>query len=203
MNILFKNIALKVAQGIYYIIKRIENGVERQKHIEFVKSFASSDIFYCKSFNYRIIGAPHISIGKNFEIGVDFRMEAIDTYYNFHYDPKINIGDNVRVGDYSHIGCIENIEIGDGVLIANKVFITDHFHGGINKDDFDLPPKYRPLSSKPVKIGNNVWIGDNVSIMPGVTIGNNVIVGANSVVTKSFPDNAIIAGCPAKIIRYL
>ena len=57
------------------------------------------------------------------------------------------------------------------------------------------------MSCKPVKIGNNVWLGDNVSIMPGVTLGNNVIVGANAVVTHSFPDNVVVAGVPAKMIK--
>ena len=102
-----------------------------------------------------------------------------------------------------HIGCIESIEIGDNVLLGSKVYVTDHFHGSITKEDIDVPPILRPLSSKPVKIGNNVWIGDNVCIMPGVTLGNNVIVGANAVVTKSFPDNSVIVGVPAKVIKML
>lgn len=50
---------------------------------------------------------------------------------------------------------------------------------------------------------NNVWIGDNVCIMPGVTIGDNVIIDANAVVTRNFPANTVIAGVPAKIIKEL
>lgn len=65
------------------------------------------------------------------------------------------------------------------------------------------PPSKRPLSSKPVDIGNNVWIGEGVCIMPGVTIGDNVIIGANAVVTHSFPNNVVIAGVPARIIKSL
>ena len=56
---------------------------------------------------------------------------------------------------------------------------------------------------KKVSIGNNVWIGGGVTILPGVSLGNNVVVGAGSVVTKSFPDNVIIAGNPATIIKKL
>ncbi|MGL4673104.1 DapH/DapD/GlmU-related protein, partial [Cetobacterium sp.] len=56
---------------------------------------------------------------------------------------------------------------------------------------------------KPVKIGNNVWIGGRSVICPGVTLGDNVVVAAGSVVTKSFPNNCIIGGNPAKTIRMI
>ena len=55
--------------------------------------------------------------------------------------------------------------------------------------------------AKPVKIGNDVWIGGNVTILPGVTIGNNVVVAAGAVVTKDVPDNCVVGGVPARVIK--
>jgi len=57
--------------------------------------------------------------------------------------------------------------------------------------------------AKPIRIGNDVWIGGNVTIMPGLTIGNNVVIAAGAVVTKDVPDNSLVAGIPAKKIRDL
>ena len=57
--------------------------------------------------------------------------------------------------------------------------------------------------AEPVVIGNNVWIGGSVTILPGVTIGNNVTVGAGAVVTRDVPDNVVVAGNPAKVIRHI
>ena len=64
-----------------------------------------------------------------------------------------------------------------------------------------IPNKRNLISKGPVKIENNVWIGEGACILPNVTIGANSIVGANSVVTKSFPTNSIIGGVPAKLIK--
>ena len=57
--------------------------------------------------------------------------------------------------------------------------------------------------AKPVRIGNDVWIGGNVTILPGVTIGNNVVVAAGAVVTKDIPDNTLVGGVPAKKLKDL
>ena len=59
------------------------------------------------------------------------------------------------------------------------------------------------ITCKPVRIKRNVWIGANATILPGVTIGENAVVGAGSVVTKDVPDNAVVAGNPARLIRFL
>jgi len=150
-----------------------------------------------------ISGMQYMEIGYNFHCGKNTWIEAIDKYQKQVFQPRLLIGDNFSMQYNCHIGCIESIEIGNNVLLGSKVYITDHYHGSITKDDIDVPPIERPLSSKPVKIGDNVWIGDNVTILPGVTLGNNVIVGANAVVTKSFPDNAVIAGVPAKVLKML
>ena len=173
--------------------------------------------FYQKSF-YRangvflgprcyVSGKRYISLGRNFRAREGLRLEAIDSYGRQNFEPEISIGSNVTLNDYVHIGCIENIQIGDNVLIASKVFITDHNHG-VYSDRSEVAssnpatsPSERHLISRSVTIGDNVWIGENVSILPGVRLGSGCIVGANSVVTKSFPENTILAGNPAKIIR--
>lgn len=149
-------------------------------------------------------GEKHILIGENFNCGVRFRVEAIDEYLGFKFNPKIVIGNNVRINHDCHIGAINEIVIGNGVLIASKVFITDHYHGRIESNAILVSPFERPLYSKgSVEIKNNVWIGEGVVIMPNVTIGENSIVGANSVVTKSIPPNSVVGGNPAKILRSL
>lgn len=87
------------------------------------------------------------------------------------------------------------IEIGNHVQITNDVRFYTHGGGWVFRDkypDFDTFGK--------IIIGNNVYIGNCALIMPGVTVGNNVIIGAGSVVTKSVPDNSIVAGNPAKYI---
>lgn len=86
------------------------------------------------------------------------------------------------------------LEIGEGTIWAFNVCIQTGDH------DLHDNTKYKTGS---VKIGKNCWIAHAVTITAGVQLGDNVVVGANSVVTKSFPDNVVIAGCPAKIIRQL
>lgn len=115
------------------------------------------------------------------------------------------IGDNVEMGDMTHIVAFERVEIGDNVLIASKCFISDTNHGsykGENQDGPDIPPNMRRLVTKPVKIGSNVWIGENVVILAGAKIGNGCIVGANSVISNCIEDNTIVVGNGNVIKRY-
>ncbi len=118
--------------------------------------------------------------------------------------PVIKIGSKCRFGFCNHISAIRNITIGNHVLTGSYVLISDNSHGSTGHEILNTPPLDRPLFSKgEVCIGNNVWIGDKVSILAGVHIGNNTIIGANSVVTKDIPENCIAAGIPAKVIKRL
>lgn len=149
-------------------------------------------------------GGQYITIGENFNCGYRLRLEAFDDHLGHKFNPKITIGNNVSINFDCHIGAMNEIEIGDGVLIASKVFITDHYHGEISSEAIMIPPSERKLFSKgSVKIEKNVWIGESVAILPGVTIGENSIIGANSVITKNIPKNSVVGGNPARIIKTL
>ena len=119
--------------------------------------------------------------------------------------PLIQFGSGVQINDSVHIGAIESVTIRDHVLIASRVFISDHNHGCYSGPCLHSCPESRPferpLTSSPVLIEENVWIGESVSILPGVTIGRGSIIGAQSVVSKSVPPNCIAVGAPAKVIK--
>lgn len=112
------------------------------------------------------------------------------------YGTNITLGSNVYMNFNCFILDVSPVTIGDNAMLAPNVQIYTATH--------PLEAKARNSGqeySKPISIGNNVWIGGNAVICPGVTLGNNVVVGAGSVVTKSFPDDVVIAGNPARIIK--
>ncbi|KQT34340.1 DapH/DapD/GlmU-related protein [Methylophilus sp. Leaf414] len=168
-------------------------------------SWLFTQIFYHQARLIRypvyIRGKRHIQWGKGFTTGVGLRMDAF-----VENGIAIDIGHGVQLNDYVHIAAIESVTIGNDVLIASKVFITDHNHGSYGKDaphsSPATPPASRPLISAPVVIGDRVWLGENVSVLAGVTIGEGVVVAANSVVTHDLPPNTIAAGAPARIIKH-
>ena len=152
-------------------------------------------------FPFDIRGKKYIKYGKNFTTGTGCRIEA---YKFFSDSPKLIIGNNVQINDYVHLACGQSLIIEDDVLIASKVYISDINHGNYSGENHSFPAekaKNRKIFSKPVKICENVWIGENAIILPGIEIGKNSIIGAGSVVTKNVPENCIVAGNPARIIK--
>lgn len=139
----------------------------------------------------------NIIYGKGFTTGYACRISASK-------ESKIEIGENVILGDYVQIQSSHSVKIGNNVLFASRIFVGDSNHGiysGNNQTDPSSPPNDRPLQLMSIAIGNNVWIGNNVSIIGNVVIGDGVVVGANSVVNKNLESNCIYAGIPAKKIK--
>lgn len=149
-----------------------------------------------------LLGGKFISIGNNSGVGKRVILNAWNNYKNVKYLPEIYIGNNVWIGDDCHITAINKIIIGNNVLLGRKIFITYHSHGEATKASISEAPSYRKLISKgPVIIEDNVWIGEKATILSNVKIGKNSIIGANSVVTKDVPENSVVGGIPAKIIK--
>lgn len=147
-------------------------------------------------------GLENVYIGNGFQSGERLKLRTFSEWAGERHNPKITIGNNVSLQSDCHISAIDSVEIGNDVLIASFVFISDHQHGNKNYTDLNFPPLKRELSSKgPVVIEEKVWIGEKVTILPGVIIGRSSIIGAGSVVTKSIPPFSIACGNPAKVIK--
>lgn len=153
-------------------------------------------------FPINIRGKQFMKIGSGLTTGINVRLMAAAHYGS---PAVLHIGRDVNINDSVHIGAIEQVVIGDHVLVGSRVFISDHNHGNYQGPHAEsapgIPPAYRPLSSRPVRIGNSVWLGEQVCILPGVSIGDGAIVGASSVVTHDVPPNSIAVGNPARVIR--
>lgn len=126
-------------------------------------------------------------VGKNFSMFPPFFTD---------FGKNIHIGDDVFINAGCKFQDQGGIYIGDGAFIGHAVVLATLNH------DLD-PEKRAQLHPAPVHIGKRVWIGANATVTPGVTIGDNAVVAAGAVVTKDVPENAVVGGVPAKVIKYL
>ena len=152
-----------------------------------------------------IFGADHIKIGVFFRAGRIFWLEAVTQYHSSNFNPQLSIGNNVSCGDGCHIAAAYSVIIGNNVLMGSKVHITDHLHGKYkeySQSNPSEPPLMRDLSGYQVKIGDNVFIGDGVVVLPGADVGDGVVIGANSVVTGALPPKTVCIGSPAIPVKF-
>ena len=129
-------------------------------------------------------------------LGKTGRNIKINPPFHCDYGYNIEVGENFYAKDNLTVLDVGKVRIGDNAVIAPNVSIYTAGHP-IHPDSRNSGYEY----GIDVTIGDNVWIGGNVCILPGVTIGDNVVIGAGSVVTKDLPDNVIAAGNPCRIIR--
>lgn len=163
----------------------------------------TTDVYFRPYVN-SLKGVKYLHIGNYTGFGTMAVVNAFDRYHDQTFHPNITIGERCSFGDFVHITAIHRIEIGNSVLTGRWVTITDNSHGNLDDESLCIRPGDRRLVSKgPVKIGNNVWIGDKATILPGVTIGDGAVVAANAVVTKDVPAYSLVAGVPAKVVKVL
>ena len=141
----------------------------------------------------------YLHISKNVRAKNFIKIECFDVWNDKKLEPKLILSKNVIINNNFTAYISSNCEIGEDTIIAHNVTIVTENHG--TNPEIDAPYHRQDLVSNPVFIGKNCWIGANVVILPGARLGDNCVVGANSVVNKCFPDNCIIGGSPAKILK--
>lgn len=137
------------------------------------------------------------------------RKELIQTIFGtvgeeVHVEPglRVDYGENIHVGEnfYANFNSVLldvcPIHIGRNVMLGPRVSLVTPEHP-INPVERNSGLEF----GRPITIGDNCWLGADVTVIGGVTLGDNVVVGAGSVVTKSFDDNVVIAGNPARVIK--
>lgn len=179
---------------------------EKEKMIKGEMYFANDEVLVKERLKARRL---FNEFNNTSEVELEKRTEILKMLFgnvakNIYIEPsfKCDYGYNITVGDnfFANYDCVMldvcPITIGNNVMLAPGVHIYTATHP---LDPIERSSGYE--YGKPVKIGNNVWLGGRSVVCPGVTIGNNVVVAAGAVVTKDVPDNVVVGGNPAKIIK--
>jgi acetyltransferase-like isoleucine patch superfamily enzyme len=131
-----------------------------------------------------------VSLGRWSWVGDDCKLRV--------HAGKLEIGAKTVIGQECTFSTYESITLGRECIVADRSMFIDFDHAVML---IESPIRQQGLYSKPVRIGHNVWVGYGAAFLRGTTTGNNAIVGTYAVVTKDVPDNAVVAGSPARLIR--
>lgn len=149
-------------------------------------------------------GLCFVGPGVNFEIGRNATVRLGRWSWIGHgckirvHEGELSIGARTVFGQECTISAFEHISIGRECIVADRVMIIDFDHGMV---EVERPIREQGIYKRAVNIGHNVWIGYGACFLRGVTVGDNSVVGTSSVVTCDVPENAVVGGIPAKVIR--
>jgi acetyltransferase-like isoleucine patch superfamily enzyme len=114
------------------------------------------------------------------------------------HEGEVEIGAKTVMGQECTISAFQHVSIGRECILADRVMLIDFDHGVA---EVDRPIRLQGIYKRDVRVGHNVWIGYGACVLRGVNVGHNSVIGTNSVVTREVPENAVVGGVPARIIR--
>jgi acetyltransferase-like isoleucine patch superfamily enzyme len=152
----------------------------------------------------RVDGIAFIGPGCRLEVGPNAVLELGRWSWLGHgckircHEGRVELGAKSVMGQECTISAYQSVSIGRECVIADRVMLIDFDHGTV---EVDRPIRLQGIYKRDVLVGHNVWIGYGACILRGVTVGDNAIVGTNAVVTKDVPENAVVGGVPARVLR--
>jgi acetyltransferase-like isoleucine patch superfamily enzyme len=146
--------------------------------------------FVCRGVNLEIGRGATLRIGRWAWIGNGSKIRV--------HEGEVSIGAKTVMGQECTISAYQHVEIGRECIVADRVMLIDFDHGAV---EVERPIRLQGIYKRDVRIGHNVWMGYGACILRGVSVGNNSIVGTSAVVTQDVPENAVVAGIPARVIR--
>ena len=138
-----------------------------------------------------------VVFGNGVSVGRETSIECTGTLKQL--GKGLIVGNNVGLGEKCHYGCAGGIEIGDNTIVG--IYVTMHSENHVFSDA-DKPIREQGVSHKGIKIGSNCWIGAKVTILDGAVVGDGCVIAAGAVVRGTFPENCVIGGVPARILKF-
>jgi acetyltransferase-like isoleucine patch superfamily enzyme len=146
--------------------------------------------FVCPGVHFEIGNEATVTLGRWSWLGHGTKIRA--------HEGTVSIGAKSVLGQECTISCYQHISIGRECIIADRTMMIDFDHV---ISETERPMREQGIHKRDVRIGHNVWIGYGACILRGVTVGDNAVIGTSAVVTRNVPDNAVVGGVPARLIR--
>jgi acetyltransferase-like isoleucine patch superfamily enzyme len=146
--------------------------------------------FICPRVQLEIGRGATLRIGRWAWIGHGSKLRV--------HEGEVSIGAKTVMGQECTISAFQHVSIGRECILADRVMLIDFDHGVV---EVDRPIRLQGIYKREVHVGHNVWMGYGACVLRGVTVGDNSIVGTSAVVTREVPENAVVAGAPARVIR--